>query len=125
MGKSQDFGSNIQLLDFFAEEQQVIAKAQAALATVDRELKRVCEKPVPAAELKRTKEFLTGNFRLSHEKVTSKMFFYGSTMLSFGRLVTPQEQVEGIRAVTAADLQSVAKSIFRPANRSVSWVLPK
>ena len=100
-------------------------KAAKALATIDRELKRICEKPVSAAELKRTKEFLVGNFRLSHEKVTSKMFFYGSTMLSFGRLVTPQEQVEGIRAVTAADLQSVAKSIFRPANRSVSWVLPK
>ena len=100
-------------------------KASKALATIDRELKRICEKPVSAAELKRTKEFLVGNFRLSHEKVTSKMFFYGSTMLSFGRLVTPQEQVEGIRAVTAADLQSVAKSIFRPANRSVSWVLPK
>ena len=100
-------------------------KAAKALATIDRELKRICEKPVSAAELKRTKEFLVGNFRLSHEKVTSKMFFYGSTMLSFGRLVTPQEQVEGIRAVTAADLQSVAKAIFRPANRSVSWVLPK
>ena len=100
-------------------------KAAKALATIDRELKRICEKPVSAAELKRTKEFLVGNFRLSHEKVTSKMFFYGSTMLSFGRLVTPQEQVEGIRAVTATDLQSVAKSIFRPANRSVSWVLPK
>ena len=100
-------------------------KAAKALATIDRELKRIREKPVSAAELKRTKEFLVGNFRLSHEKVTSKMFFYGSTMLSFGRLVTPQEQAEGIRAVTAADLQSVAKSIFRPANRSVSWVLPK
>ena len=100
-------------------------KAQAALATVDRELKRVCEKPVPAAELKRTKEFLAGNFRLSHEKVTSKMFFYGQTLLSFGRLVSPDEQVRGIRAVTPADVQAVAKSIFKQSNRSISWVVPK
>ena len=101
------------------------AKAKDTLATVDRELKRICEKPVSAAELKRTKDFLIGNFRLSHEKVTSKLFFYGQTMLSFGRLVTPQEQIEGIRAATAADVQAVAKAILKPSNRSVSWVVPK
>ena len=101
------------------------SKAKDALATIDRELKRVCEKPVSAAELKRTKDFLIGNFRLSHEKVTSKLFFYGQTMLSFGRLVTPQEQVEGIRAVTAADVKAVARAILKSTNRSVSWVTPR
>ena len=101
------------------------AKAKDALATIDRVLGRICEKPVSAAELKRTKDFLVGNFRLSHEKVISKLFFYGQTMLSFGRLVTPQEQVEGIRAVTAADVRAVAQAILTPANRSVSWVVPK
>ena len=101
------------------------AKAKDALATIDRELKRIREKPVSAAELKRTKDFLVGNFRLSHEKVTSKLFFYGQTMLSFGRLVSPQEQVDGIRAVTAADVKRVANAILRSSNRSVSWVVPK
>ena len=100
------------------------AKAKDALATIDRELKRIREKPVSAAELKRTKDFLIGNFRLAHEKVTSKLFFYGQTMLSFGRLVSPQEQVDGIRAVTAADMRRVASAILRPSNRSVSWVFP-
>ena len=101
------------------------AKAKDALATIDRELKRIREKPVSAAELKRTKDFLIGNFRLSHEKVTSKLFFYGQTMLSFGRLVSPQEQIEGIRAVTAADVKAVANAILKQSNRSISWVVPK
>ena len=101
------------------------AKAKPALETIDRELRRVATKRVGADELRRTKEFLTGNFRLSHERVTSKLFFYGQTILSFGRLVMPSEQVEGIRAVTAADVLAVAQEIFRPENRSVSWVLPK
>ena len=101
------------------------SKAKGALATIDHELKRICEKPVSAAELKRTKDFLIGNFRLSHEKVTSKLFFYGQTMLSFGRPVTPQEQVDGIRAVTAADVKSVANAILKQSNRSISWVVPK
>ena len=101
------------------------AKAKDALVTIDRELKRIREKPVSAAELKRTKEFLVGNFRLSHEKVTSKLFFYGQTMLSFGRLVSPQEQIDGICSVTAADVKRVANAILRPSNRSVSWVVSK
>lgn len=101
------------------------AKAKDALATIDRELKRIREKQVSAAELKRTKDFLIGNFRLSHEKVTSKLFFYGQTMLSFGRLVSPQEQIDGIRAITATDVKAAANAILRPSNRSVSWVVPK
>ena len=101
------------------------AKAKDALATIDRELKRIREKPVSTAELKRTKDFLIGNFRLSHEKVSSKLFFYGQTMLSFRRLVSPQEQVEGIRAVTSADVKSVANAILKQSNRSISWVVPK
>ena len=101
------------------------AKAKDALVTIDRELKRIREKPVSAAELKRTKEFLIGNFRLAHEKVTSKLFFYGQTMLSFGRLVSPQEQIEGIRAVTAADVKRVANAILKQSNRSISWVVPR
>ena len=101
------------------------AKAKDALATIDRELKRIREKSVSAAELKRTKDFLIGNFRLSHEKVTSKLFFYGQTMLSFGRLVSPQEQIDGIRAVTVTDVKRVANAILKKPNRSVSWVVPK
>ncbi len=101
------------------------SKADAARATIARELARITTTRVGAEELRRTKEFLIGNFRLSHEKMTSKLFFYGQTMLAFGRLVSPTEQIAGIRAVTATDVRDVAREIFRPENRSVSWVLPK
>ena len=100
-------------------------KAEAALATIDRELERIRERKVSAAELRRTKDFLTGNFKLSHEKVTSKLFSYGQTLLSFGRPVMPEEQVEGIRAVTADDVQNTARAILRPRMRAVSLVTPR
>lgn len=101
------------------------AKRRGALETIERELLKIRMKKVSAAELKRTKEFLIGNFRLSHEKVSSKLFFYGQTVLSFGRLVEPKEQVEGIRAVSSSDVLAVARAILRPSARSVSWVVPK
>ena len=101
------------------------SKAEQAISTTDRELQRIRERRISAAELRRTKDFLVGNFRLAHERVTSKLFFYGQTMLAFGRLMMPDEQVEGIRAVTPADVQAVAKSVFRPSRRAVSWVVPR
>jgi predicted Zn-dependent peptidase len=96
-----------------------------ARKTIDRELARLCDKRLPAIELKRTKEFLIGNFRLSHERVLSKMFFYGSMLLAYGRLVEPKDQVAKIAAVTAEEVQRAAQTIFREENRSVSLVLPR
>jgi predicted Zn-dependent peptidase len=101
------------------------AKAGRALEVIDRELRRICDRKVGAAELKRTKEFLTGNFRISHERVQAKLFFYAQTMLSYGKLVMPEEQVEGIRSVTAVDVQAVAAEILDPSRRSLSTVVPR
>ncbi len=100
-------------------------KADRALATIDRELKRICDRKVSKTELDRTKEFLVGNFRLSHERVTSKLFFYGQTMLAYGKLVAPSEQVAGIKSVTAEDIQQTARAIFKESARAVSWVVPR
>ena len=128
-GLSYDISSRMQ---FFRDAGMFVvaagvdsSKAEKTLAVVDRELAKICERGVSAAELERTKEFLVGNFRLSHEKVTSKLFFYGATMLSYGRLVTPAEQVAGIKAVTKEDIKSVARAIFRKSARCVSFVVPK
>lgn len=101
------------------------AKAGKALEVIDRELVRICDRKVGAAELKRIKEFLTGNFRISHERVQAKLFFYAQTMLSYGKIVTPEEQVENIRSVTAADVQAVAAEILDPSRRSLSTVVPR
>ena len=128
-GLSYDISSRIQ---FFKDSGMFTvcagvdpAKSGIAVETIDRELKRICERRVGAAELRRTKEFITGNYRLSLEKVTTRLFAYGQSMLAFGRIVDPHEQVVGIRGVTADDVLEVANSILRPSMRSLSRVVPK
>ena len=128
-GLSYDIASRMQ---FFRDAGMFVvaagvdsAKADKTVEVVDRELAKLCERGVSAAELARTKEFLVGNFRLSHEKVTSKLFFYGATMMSYGRLVMPSEQVDGIKAVTREDVQSVARAILGKGARCLSRVVPK
>lgn len=128
-GLSYDIASNMQMFQdagmFVVTAGLDRSKTQLALKTIDAQLKRIREKKVPAAELARTKEFLLGNFKLSQERIVSKLFFYGSTMLSFGRLMTTREQIDAIRAVTAADVLETAQEFLDPANRSISWVVPR
>ena len=128
-GLSYDIASNMQMFQdagmFVVTAGLDRSKTQLALKTIDAQLKRIREKKVPAAELARTKEFLLGNFKLSQERIVSKLFFYGSTMLSFGRLMTTREQIDAIRAVTAADVLETAQEFLSPANRSISWVVPR
>ena len=101
------------------------AKARLVVATIDRELKRMRETRIGSAELRRTKDFLAGNFRLSLERVTTRLFVYGQSFLAFGRVVEPHEQVDGMHAVSADDVQAVARAVFRPSMRAFSRVLPK
>ena len=128
-GLSYDIASRVNLFDdagmFTVAAGLDSSKAERVVATVDRELARICERRIPAAELRRTKDFLIGNFKLSHESVMGKLLFYGNAMLAFGRAMPPSEQIEGVRAVSAEDVQSVARAVFKPANRSVSWVVPR
>lgn len=128
-GLSYDISSRMQLFDgagmWTIAAGIDSAKAQSALRVIDRELRRIRGKRVSAAELERVKEFLVGNFRLSHEKVISKMFFYGQTVMTFNRIVEPEEQVEGVKNVTSDDVIDVARTILADSNRSVSWVTPR
>ncbi len=128
-GLSYDISSRIQFFSdaglFTVTAGLDRTKMEKTLQTIDRELERIRTKRVSAAELQRTKDFLTGNFRLGHERVTSKMFFYGPMVMATNRLGSPEEEVAKIRAVTAADVLAVAQSILTPANRCVSWVVPR
>ena len=128
-GLSYDISSRMQFFDdagiFSVTAGMDPSKREPALRTIDRELRRVCERRIGAEELRRTKDYLIGNFRLSHEKIVSKMFFHGATLLSYGRPVPIAEQVAALRAVTPEEVRETARAIFAPANRAVSWVLPK
>ena len=126
---SYDIGSRISLMSdvgmFIIQAGFDVSKRDVLLSTIEREIKKVCSKKVPREELDRTKEFLCGNFRLSHERLLSKLFLHGASMMRFGRIISVDEQVEAIRKVTADEVRDVANSIFRFENRSASWVLPK
>jgi len=99
-------------------------RAEAALRLTAKEIRRVLEKKVGPRELKRTKDYLLGTFRLGLEGTGSQMMFIGESLLSYGRMVHPAETIAGIQAVTADDVRHVAEDVFNPSRLTLSLVVP-
>ncbi len=96
-----------------------------AVSAIEREFDRIRAKRPGAAELKRTKEYLVGNFRLGLEQVRARLFYFGNCVQTYGRILAPEEVVAGILAVTADDVLEIANEILQEKSKSVSWVVPK
>ena len=66
-----------------------------------------------------------GNFRLGLEQVRARHFYFGTCVQTYCRILSPEEDVAGISAVTADDVLEIANEILQEKNKSVSWVVPK
>ncbi len=80
---------------------------------VVEELRGVKQAVVPAAEVQRAKDHLKGSLMLSLENTASRMSHLARQAIYFDRLYGLDETLEGVEAVTAADIQRVASDLFR------------
>jgi len=101
------------------------ARADRALRLIARELERVRRCPAGAAELRRTKDYLLGSFRLGLEGTGGRMSWVGESLAQYGRLLDPAEFIDQIRAATAEEVRAVAETVFDPARMTLSLVVPQ
>jgi predicted Zn-dependent peptidase len=99
-------------------------RAEAALKLTAKEIRRVLDTKVGPRELKRTKDYLLGTFRLGLEGTGNQMMFIGESFLNYGRVVRPEETIAGLQAVTVDDVQRVAADVFDPSRMTLSLVVP-
>jgi len=78
------------------------------------ELRRLKEEPVADAELKRAKDQLRSNIVLGLESSSSRMANLARQEMYFGRFFSIDEIVAEVDAVTPADVQALARELFRP-----------
>jgi predicted Zn-dependent peptidase len=95
-----------------------------AMATVGAELRRLAEEPVTDEELHRAKENLKGRIVLSLESTGARMNRLGSEVLAGGPLLSLDEVVERIEAVTTEDLALLAKDLWAPEKLSAAGIGP-
>jgi len=88
------------------------------------QLRRLADEPLPADELRRAKDHLRGRLVLSLESAGTRMNRNGRAVLTGTELLTVDELVERIDAVTAADIQELAASNWQPDQMSVAAIGP-
>lgn len=127
-GLAYSVNSNIQL---FRDSGALIIAAgldrerkTQALDLIVKEVRRMAERPVGAAEVKRAKDYVIGQTRLGLESTSHQMMWLGDNFLSRGRFVSPEEAIAKLKDVTAADIQKLARQIFRHSRVSLAVVSP-
>jgi predicted Zn-dependent peptidase len=95
-----------------------------AIGIVGRELSRLREDPATAEELQRAKENLKGRVLLALESTGARMNRLGSETLAAAPLLSLDELVEQIDAVSLDDLSALAAELWDPAILSVAGIGP-
>ena len=93
-----------------------------AMAVVASELERFRTEPGTAEELERSKENVKGRLVLALESTTSRMNRLGSSVLAELPLLSVDEMVARIDAVTLADLEELAHELFAPERLSAAGI---
>jgi predicted Zn-dependent peptidase len=88
------------------------SKAEEAVDAVLTELRTVAEQPVPEVELTKAREFTKGRMRLGLEGTNSLASWLCQQELLMDKIRTVDEVISRYEAVTAADVQRVAKRVL-------------
>jgi predicted Zn-dependent peptidase len=95
-----------------------------ATRVIRAELFRLRDEPVGEDEMVKARDFAIGNFRLGLESTMALAQRAGDALLMTGEIEPIDDVVESVRAVTAADVQRVARRLFRPGGFSMAVVGP-
>jgi predicted Zn-dependent peptidase len=97
---------------------------EQALSVITTELERCVENPADEQELTRSRENLKGRVVLSLESTAARMSQLGGSLLHEMPILSVDEVIERIDAVTLDDLQELAAELFAPQRLSVACVGP-
>jgi predicted Zn-dependent peptidase len=99
-------------------------KFQHALQLVMAELTRLRDTLVTPSELRRARDYLTGQIDLSLESTENQMMWLAEQMLGYGKTVPPDYIKQHLRDVRASDIRAAARDFFRADRLSLALVSP-
>ncbi len=98
------------------------AKSAKCTKAILAEVRKMMEKPMSAAELRRTRDYLCGRFRLRMDNAPINWL---AGRVLFDLPYDPQATLESFRSVTAQDIQQLAAEILTPERLSLAVVAPE
>ncbi len=99
-------------------------KLTKTIKTILGELKKLKTTKVPASELAKAKAYLKGTQTLALETTDEIAQDAATSLLATGRVRPLAERLEAIESVTAADIQRVAKDLFRSSRLNLGIIGP-
>ena len=84
------------------------------LTAVKKEILKLQTLPLTDRKLKAAKKQLIGQIAISSDNLESQCLSMGKSLLSFGRIMSGEEMVEKINAITAEDIRQITLDIFSP-----------
>ena len=94
--------------------------AGKVVQSIVSEFRKLKSEPVPAEELRRSKDQLKGSLMLSLESSTARMSNLARQEMYFDRFYTMDELLQKIESVTADELQVLANEFFRTESIAVT-----
>ena len=91
---------------------------QKCFDAIGKAIRELQDKPLSDRKLKAAKKQLLGQLAIGSESGEAQCLSMGKSLLAFGRVASSAENKAAIEAVTAADLQSLARRIFSDSNLS-------
>ena len=99
-------------------------KIEEAIEVMRSEFQTLVQAPVSHQELAKAKEFLKGRLVLALEDSQAVAVRGASQVLLENKIKTPQEEMNLIDQVTAADVQRVAKELLKPEKLNLALIGP-
>lgn len=97
---------------------------EKAISTILKEYKKISQKKVPKAELKKAKDYIKGKTALLLESSDVLASFYAGQELLEKRILTLEEIFKKIDRVSINDILKVAKDVFQPKKLNLSLIGP-
>ena len=96
----------------------------AALGVVGEELRKFIEDPATPSELERSKENVKGRMVLALESTAARMNRLGGSLLAGLPLLTMDEAIAKVEAVTMDDVRALAAEFYAPERLSAAGIGP-
>jgi predicted Zn-dependent peptidase len=101
-----------------------LARVEETVEALVGELRKLRDERVPEDELRRIKELRKGRLLMGFEDSRAVAAWIGSQEATYGEIKSPEEVMAKIDAVTAEEVQDLARELFRPDRLNLALLGP-
>lgn len=99
-------------------------RVEKAIKTILDEYKKIASVKISRAELRKAKDYIKGSSLISMESSDEQASFVAFQELLTGKILTLEQKLAKIEAVSVNDIQRVAQDIFRPEKLNLALIGP-